>query len=300
MHREKAFQFQYLGMSGDTFSCLEAIITTLRSPKPPSHYTVVIADWSRRIEDHTKVLFIAWDWIGTQVTIIPDGFGTHAGTGGWGLSMALALIQSSGQRIEEVIVPQVVFERIVKGKPTQKDISILGARQSGSSWWEVFVRTEHEKGIKDGTVWGMSRISNMTESLPKWGLSSDTFVVSRTFDVDPKGAVTSVLTKLEDTVRRLSGASRGSVGVKLMGDAFGKEGKLRFKREVEDEADGWASLFRGIFSAVRNPLSHHESPLSKDEAVRYILICDLLFRKLREETQSEHDMPPNSDDVINA
>jgi hypothetical protein len=35
------------------------------------------------------VLFVVWDWLESDITIIPDGFGTHAGTGGWGLAVVL-------------------------------------------------------------------------------------------------------------------------------------------------------------------------------------------------------------------
>jgi hypothetical protein len=113
----------------------------------------------------------------------------------------------------------------------------------------------------------------------------------KTFENNHSGSVAAALIKLEDIVRKLSGASKSSVGVRLMGDAFGKEGKLRFKRDVDDEADGWASLYRGIYSAIRNPLCYNDIDLDKAEATRYILLCDMLIKKLRDETKPEEPKP---------
>lgn len=157
----------------------------------------------------------------------------------------------------------------------------------------MYVRPEHDIGIEDGSIWDQipNESDGLSNRIPRWNVGIDLYSKIKTFDNNPSGSVTAALLKLEDIVRRLSEAPKGAVGVKLMGDAFGRTGKLRFKRDVDTEADGWASLYSGIYSAIRNPLSHNDIDLDKAEAVRYILLCDMLIKKLRKETNEAKPKP---------
>jgi hypothetical protein len=281
-NRVRSLQFQYLGISGDTSSCTDAIISILVSPVRASHFTVVFCEWNKIEEDHTAACFVAWNWLGAPITIIADGFGTHQGYGGWGLSLCLALIQSSNIRIDEVEISSSSFQRIAKGRAINNDIKKLTVQQYERPMWTLYVRDFHSKAVEDGTIWTYIQgdSSDLTNRFPSWMFDPEVHHVAKTFESSPSVAVTEALLKLEDFVRRLSKSERSTVGVKLMGNAFGKEGKLRFNLP-EDEADAWASLYRGIFGAIRNPLSHHVFELESDEAIRYLILTDLLIRRLK-------------------
>ena len=55
--------------------------------------------------DHDAVIFFVWDWPSAPGgTIVPDGFGTHGGEGGCGLSVVLGLIRFYAIPLEHVVV----------------------------------------------------------------------------------------------------------------------------------------------------------------------------------------------------
>lgn len=86
---------QYLGKSGITEPCIMAIAAILTSAFRPEKMTAVIGGWKEPggYSSSEPVLFLAWDWFYPNLTIIPDGFGTHSGEGGAGLSAVLGLIK---------------------------------------------------------------------------------------------------------------------------------------------------------------------------------------------------------------
>lgn len=99
----------------------------------------------RSKESHTAVCFVAWNWISSPVTIIPDGFGTHDGEGGWGLSLCLALIKSHGVRFDEVIIPAASFYRIAKGRSTDGDINRIVQQQWQMQMWPSYIIDFHSE-----------------------------------------------------------------------------------------------------------------------------------------------------------
>lgn len=72
---------QYLGCSGATHPCVEAMVTILTSPYQCREITAVFQE-KQPGEDSYAVCFVIWGWLGCEITIVPDGFGTHNGTGG--------------------------------------------------------------------------------------------------------------------------------------------------------------------------------------------------------------------------
>lgn len=86
---------QYLGKSGITEPCMMAIAAILTGAFRPEKMTAVIGGWKEPggYSSSEPVLFLVWDWFYPNLTIIPDGFGTHSGEGGSGLSAVLGLIK---------------------------------------------------------------------------------------------------------------------------------------------------------------------------------------------------------------
>ena len=82
---------QRLGKSGITLPCTYAMAAVLTSAYIPKKVIAVIGSFH---EIHSeRVLFLIWDWFYPGITIIPDGFGTHGGEGGAGLSTVLGLLK---------------------------------------------------------------------------------------------------------------------------------------------------------------------------------------------------------------
>jgi len=79
--RRDPLPIQYLGEPGTTHPCVQAMVTILTSPYRCREITVVFQK-KQPGEDSYAVCFVIWDWLGCELTIVPDGFGTHAGTGG--------------------------------------------------------------------------------------------------------------------------------------------------------------------------------------------------------------------------
>lgn len=93
----------YLGVTGLTLPCMNAMVIILTSPFRPQKITMVSLP-SREAASDT-VMFFAWDWPHEQNgTVVPDGFGTHGGGGGRGLSTVLGLIRFCGVPLEHVVI----------------------------------------------------------------------------------------------------------------------------------------------------------------------------------------------------
>lgn len=88
-----ASRIQYLGTPGITVRCVLGMAAVLTGPFRPKNITMISLP-QRGYTDHDRVMFVVWNWLEEpDITIIPDGFGTHGGEGGAGLSTVLALIQ---------------------------------------------------------------------------------------------------------------------------------------------------------------------------------------------------------------
>ena len=81
---------QYLGEPGITRKCVLGMAAMLTSLFRPEKITMI--SFPQRGYDHDRVMFVVWNWLERlYITIVPDGFGTHGGEGGAGLSTVLAL-----------------------------------------------------------------------------------------------------------------------------------------------------------------------------------------------------------------
>jgi hypothetical protein len=129
-----ALPIQYLGRAGTTQPCVEAMVTILTSPYRCQEITVVFQE-KQPGEDSNAVCFVVWDWLDCDITIVPDGFGTHAGTGGWGLALVLSLIQFYQIPLKEKWVEARQFERIASGHPTARDREQLHIADYGAPSW---------------------------------------------------------------------------------------------------------------------------------------------------------------------
>jgi len=116
---------QYLGEPGITRSCVEAMATVLLGQFKPEWMTLVCCQEYPEA-DHDGVLFVAWGWIShIQLTIIPDGFGTHGGEGGAGLETVLALIKHTEVPLLQSRVDKKRFDALTEGKVDDRTLAHL-------------------------------------------------------------------------------------------------------------------------------------------------------------------------------
>jgi uncharacterized protein (TIGR02391 family) len=92
-------------------------------------------------------------------------------------------------------------------------------------------------------------------------------------------AVFAAFRQVEIRVRELIEKSDSLIGVPLMREAFGEDGKLRASGVDEGELDARSHLFAGAMGVFKNPTSHREVDINDPiEAAEAVLFADLLMR----------------------
>lgn len=138
---------QYLGRRGNTRPCMLAMAAILTSAFSPSKITVVSN--TARGYNHESVLFLVWDWAFPNLTIIPDGFGTHGGGGGAGLSRVLGLIKFYRIPLFHLrVFDQDMFSELADGKLTEEMFE--EAQEAPSYNWAFYPVATVQK-VKKGT-----------------------------------------------------------------------------------------------------------------------------------------------------
>jgi hypothetical protein len=128
---------QYLGKSGVTRRCVLGMAAILTSPFRPEKITMI--SLRQRRYDHDGVMFVVWNWLEeSDITIISDGFGTHGGEGGAGLSTALGLIQFYSIPIEHVIVSDVALFRELAEEGELSERMFLALKMARPYNWSYY------------------------------------------------------------------------------------------------------------------------------------------------------------------
>ncbi len=274
--RHPALPIQYLGRSGTTQPCIEAMVTILTSPYRCREITVVFQQ-KQPGEDSYAVCFVVWDWLGCEITIVPDGFGTHAGTGGWGLEVVLSLILFYQIPLKEKWVEARQFERIASGHPTARDCEQLHQADHCTPSWPFHV------GDFGSRLW--AQVAYETAQFPYWLIEPELLGDVKDVEHNPGGAVFQAVRRLEIIVRTIGEYPAKLIGKPLIEEAMGESerGRLKPLGATEDERQAWFSLFRGVIGAFKNPESHRDQQLKLEDAIGQILAVNTLLRKLKQD-----------------
>lgn len=143
----------YLGKSGVTVYCVDAMIAILTSAFRPEKITMVLGPHEDGSE---SVLFLVWHWLAqgleSDVTIVPDGFGTHGGEGGAGLSNVLGLLRFYGIPLFQArIHDEEAFNKLAEGTLTEETFHLVQAARPYS--WNFYPVSEVKKVKKKGTTY---------------------------------------------------------------------------------------------------------------------------------------------------
>jgi hypothetical protein len=266
---------QYLGKRGTTYPCVQAMATILTSPYPCSEITVVFQEQARG-EDHTAVCFVIWDWLDYGMTIVPDGFGTHNGTGGWGLDVVLALIQFYQVPLKEKWVESDQFERIANGYPTPRDCEQLHQTDHCAPSWPLHLQDYERRGH---ALW--RDLPRDLSQFPYWVLEPELLGDVKDIERNPGLAVFQAARRLEMVVRSLDPSLAGLTGQDLINQAMREGRRWEPHGEAASERQAWANLFRGLVGAIRNPEGHRDQQLSLEDAIGQVLTVNMLLRKLK-------------------
>jgi len=267
------------------------MVTILTSPYRCREITVLFCR-KRPEEDSYAVCFVVWDWLDCEITIIPDGFGTHQGTGGWGLAVVLSLIQFYQIPLKEKWVEAEQFEQIAKGYPTARDRQDLHQADHGTPSWLL-----HE-GNFGSALW--SQVEYETAQFPYWMIEPELLDDIKDLERHPGSAVFQAVRRLEIIVRMIGEYPAKLIGKPLIEEAMGESerGRLKPLGATEDERQAWFSLFRGAIGAFKNPESHRDQQLKLEDAMGQILAVNTLLRKLKQDFPDKFrkEEPTNSED----
>jgi hypothetical protein len=265
---------QYLGESGHTYPCVRAMVTILTSPYRCREITTLFREQPRG-EDSTDVCFVIWDWLGCEITIVPDGFGTHSGTGGWGLAVVLSLIQFYQISLLEKWVNSDQFERISNGYPTARDRIQLHQPDFGAPSWPFY------EGDFGSELWSQAEYE--TAQFPYWLIEPELLDDIKDLERNPGGAVFQAVRRLEILLRDIGAYPAERIGQSLVNEAMGTGRPLEPHGATPDERIAWANLFRGVIGAFKNPESHRDQQLKLEDAIGQILAVNTLLRKLKQD-----------------
>jgi len=266
---------QYLGKRGLTYPCVQAMATILTSPYPCGEITVVFQEQARG-EDYTAVCFVIWDWLDYGITIVPDGFGTHHGTGGWGLRVVLALIQFFQVPLKEKWVEADQFERIANGYPTTRDCEQLHQADHCAPSWPSYLQDYERRGH---VLW--TDLPRELSQFPYWLIEPE--LLGDVFDIEhnPGLAVFQAARRLEMVMRSFGPYDARLTGEPLVNEAMGTGRLFEPHGATPNERLAWANLFRGTVGAIRNPEGHRDQQLSLEDAIGQVLTVNMLLRKLK-------------------
>jgi Protein of unknown function (Hypoth_ymh) len=274
-----------LGARGTTRPCVEAMVTILTSPYPPREITVLFCDEHPgehpgehlvdRENKHYAASFVVWDWLREGITIVPDGFGTHAGTGRWGLRFVLNLIEFYQIPLKEEWFEDVKqFERINEGKLTERDRKALYEPEYFAPGWPEYA-SECRKNL-----WHDAG-RDVAQSFPFWLLEPEIVEYAKGIGKDADNVVFRAVKRLEVIIRELGGFDAHLLGENLVNEAMGAGKPFAPHGATTSEVQAWANLFRGTVGAFRNPQSHRDVKLSIEDAAAQLLTVNWLIRKLK-------------------
>jgi len=145
---------QYIGLGAYSYDGLLSIYAILSSGALPKRVTIISVIRPADPPQGTH-LFLFWDWGHFKLTIVPDGFTSgYVGTGPKAFSLAICMIRSKKIAIDEVEVPDHIFNSIKKRQASANIFKeILAAREELPFPFYDYVLQYHEELLERGKIW---------------------------------------------------------------------------------------------------------------------------------------------------
>lgn len=257
---------QYLGLSGISQSCLEAIVRLIQFGDK-IHQAKLLSCIGSHSGTHCFLLTINYD----ELIVIKTGFSSgYPGEGPSKLAFALQLLQKHGAEIEEYEVSPQLIDRVEMSCLTKKDLDqIEKADPVRPMRWYDYV---HGKEKEDAVL-----LNLFPEVMPFGIIDSRIYDLALNFELHPDNSIISAYRRLEDIVRERTGLTESNT--KLFAKAFQGEESLLYWKEINDsgELTGRASLFNAVFMAFRNRRAHREPDQYAGGDLQEFLLLNQLY-----------------------
>lgn len=162
---------QYLGESGITQSCLQAIDAVLSSGMLPKRATIVTHIYNRKSnplqEEH---LFIFWNWQYIPILIIPSGFASgYPGEGPKGFALAICMIWDKEIPIDIVFLNEEEFRILDEQRINDCDHHLFKKIKTNSEplslLYNEWVPEQYKELLEKGEIW---RIVHWKQTKTDW------------------------------------------------------------------------------------------------------------------------------------
>lgn len=256
-------EIEYVGRTGLTQSCLDGLLLFLQCDEPIVEAKLITRERSHGFILHTEER--------KTTVVVRAGFASgYTGEGPAGLAYALSLLEEFNVSVDELEVPQRLFDRFNRGQLTQKDMEDL----------------ERMHPVRPSRIYDFifdhRRIEALVEKhlplpIPRRLIDARIRDLSADFWKDPNARIMQGFTRLEDAVR--TRCSSDEHGAKLFQIAFmGKDSVLTWAGLPQAEQAARADFFRSAYGSFRNPRAHKERHHSPEDLLSEFMTLNHLFR----------------------
>ena len=257
---------QYLGESGITQTCKEAVIQLIHGGEKIKDVKILTFEeiYSKA---HALLLTLRYD---TQI-IIKGGFASgYNGEAPKGYAYILNLLRQYTGNINEYIVPKSIFERISSSSLTVRDLEYINSidRVSPARWCDSAYLYKED---------GCDIFSEFPLAMSMALLDTRLIELALNFNENPDNAIMSAYRKIESIVRERTGLDHES-STKLFAKAFQGDDSILYWGNLDSgESKGRASLFASVFMAYRNNRAHQEPRHNLSDDIREFMLINQLF-----------------------
>lgn len=256
---------QYVGISGGTSDCKEAVIQIIQSNTPINHVWILSNN-----NHHALLLDIA---VG-DLLAVKSGFASgYNGEGANAFSFILALFIKLQVDVSEIAVTKEFLSRLDASGLTKGDLKLIEKPESAQAVkWGEYVLKEHLDLKLNETL-----NQKVPPILPLGLIEPRLLDLAIKFRESPDEKIFRGYKRLEDIVRNRTGLQEEH-GTKLFSKSFrDEESVLNWPGIDKAEQKGRAKLFIGTFMAFRNPKAHREQQQSLSDQISEFILLNKLF-----------------------
>ncbi|MAO65659.1 MAG: hypothetical protein CL666_11735 [Balneola sp.] len=262
---DKLAGIQYLGLSGVTHMCKDAIIRLFQSNK--------MIERARLLTSSDTHCFMLMLDRGEKIAV-KSGFSSgYSGAGPSALSYVITLFEAFDVEVDELYVEKEVIQRIDKSCLTVEDVElIIGSKPKHPNRVFDYVFEEDYKLKESGKLW-----MNFKPVIPFSIIDQRLSDLAISFWESPDEKIMKGYRRFEDIIRKRTDLN--SHGSKLFSEAFrGEDSKLTWDGLDPGELQGRVNLMTGSFMAYRNPRAHQENTHTLEDCLHEFLLLNHLFK----------------------
>lgn len=262
--KERHTGIEYLGLSGVSASCKDAVLKLLQFGDQITHAKILSCS-----KNHCLLLTVN----NGDFVAIRSGFASgYPGEGPRTFSFVLKLLEAYGVEIDEYEVDRGVIDRVDESSLSVEDLSNLDvALPVRPSRWYSYIDDPPQNKQERAILW-----KQFPPVIPFAIIDSRLIDLAMTFFERPDDIIFVGYRRLEDILRKKAGVDE--YGTKLISQAFlSDKAKLTWEGLGDSERTGRALLFNGAFLAYRNPRAHREMKHQLESCLMEFLLLNHLY-----------------------